>query len=260
MNNFTNKTFHEDNLSLMKRMPDSFIDLIYCDILYGTGRDFGNYKDIKADRNIVNNFYIPRFKEMYRLLKDTGSIYIHCDWRINHWIRCILDDIFGYDNFRNEIIWCYRWGSRHKKSWNKKHDNILFYSKSKKWIFNSNNIRENYAKNSGMSTDIKYNKSYNINGALPRDIIEIEIINSMSKERIGYNTQKPKALLERIIKASSNKDDMVADFFCGSGTTLAVAKELNRKYVGCDIEEKAVEITNQRLELSKPEPQMGLFE
>ena len=238
---FINKIFCEDNSLLMKRMPDNFIDLIYCDILYGTGRNFDDYQDIKADRNIINNFYIPRFQEMHRILKDTGSIYIHCDWRINHWIRLILDEIFGYDNFRNEIIWEYGLGGSGSKQFSKKHDNIYFYTKSMNYNFN-----------------LQYEKatSEKMKGLMKKmiDVWKIPTINNMSKERIGYISQKPKILLKRIIKASSNKNDIVADFFCGSGTTLMAAKDLSRNYIGCDISEKAVEITNERLNEIKIRP------
>ena len=238
---FINKIFCEDNSLLMKRMPDNFIDLIYCDILYGTGRNFDDYQDIKADRNIINNFYIPRFQEMHRILKDTGSIYIHCDWRINHWIRLILDEIFGYDNFRNEIIWEYGLGGSGSKQFSKKHDNIYFYTKSINYNFN-----------------LQYEKatSEKMKGLMKKmiDVWKIPTINNMSKERIGYISQKPKILLKRIIKASSNKNDIVADFFCGSGTTLMAAKDLSRNYIGCDISEKAVEITNERLNEIKIRP------
>ena len=96
-----------DNLELLAELKNSTVDLIYCDILYGTGRKFKDYQDLKPKREVIEEHYIPRIKEMHRVLKDTGSIYLQMDTRINHWLRCILDDVFGYDNFRNEISWCY---------------------------------------------------------------------------------------------------------------------------------------------------------
>ncbi|MFA7204507.1 MAG: DNA methyltransferase [Candidatus Caldatribacteriota bacterium] len=114
-----------DNLELMQQMPDNYIDLIYCDILYGTGRNFKDFQDLKADKQIIDEFYVSRIKEMYRILNDMGSIYLHMDWRISHWIRLILDDVFGYKNFRNEIIWSYKSGGASKKKFSSKHDNIL---------------------------------------------------------------------------------------------------------------------------------------
>ena len=102
-----------DNLELMAEMKDNSVDLIYCDILYGTGRKFKDYQDLKPKREIIEEHYIPRIKEMHRILKDTGSIYLQMDSKINHWIRCVLDDVFGYDKFVNEIIWNYKTGEEH---------------------------------------------------------------------------------------------------------------------------------------------------
>ena len=108
MNIEMNKIHCCDNLELMSKIEDNTIDLIYSDVLYGTGKNFGDYQDLKLERKIIEEHYIPRIKKMHRILKDTRSIYIHCDWRINHWIRCIMDDVFSYNNFRNEIVWGYR--------------------------------------------------------------------------------------------------------------------------------------------------------
>ena len=125
-----------DNLELMKTIEDNTVDLIYCDILYGTGRKFKDYQDLKPIRSEIEAHYTPRIKEMYRILKPTGSIYLQMDTKINHWIRCILDDIFGYDNFRNEIVWDYGGQSR-KSDISNKHDLIIRYTKSAKFIYNT---------------------------------------------------------------------------------------------------------------------------
>jgi len=125
-----------DNLELMAEIQDSTVDLIYCDILYGTGRKFKDYQDLKPKRKVIEEHYIPRIKEMHRILKPTGSIYLQMDTKINHWMRCILDDVFGYDNFLNEIAWWYKTGGSSKRKFSEKHDLILFYSKSKKYKFN----------------------------------------------------------------------------------------------------------------------------
>ncbi len=232
------KLYNCDNLELLKTLSDGCIDLIYCDILYGTGRNFGDYQDLKPERQAIENHYIPRLQEMHRVLKDTGSIYIHCDWRINHWIRLIMDDIFGYDNFRNEIIWKYGLGGSSNKQFAKKHDNILFYSKANTYIFN-----------------LQYEKatSNKMKGQMKKmtDVWDIPNINNMAKERVNYSTQKPKRLLESIINASSNKGDIIADFYMGSGTTGEVALELGRRFIGCDISEKACQITKERIEKYK---------
>jgi site-specific DNA-methyltransferase (adenine-specific) len=224
-----------DNLELLKELPDNHIDLIYSDILYGTGRNFGDYQDLKPNKEIIYKHYEPRIKEMYRVLKETGTIYLQMDYRINHWIRCILDDIFGYDNFRNEIVWKYGLGRSSDKQFGKRHDTILWYSKSSSFMYNKQ-LEE--ATSQRMQGEYK-NMS---------DVwVDIPAINNMAKERIGYSTQKPKALIERIIKASSNENDLVADFYVGSGTTVEVCKDLNRNFIGCDISEKAIEISKQRI-------------
>ena len=263
-----------DNLELMKQIPNNYIDLIYCDILYGTGRKFDDFQDLKPDREIIEDFYIPRIEEMYRILKNTGSIYLHMDWRINHWIRCIMDDIFGYDNFKNEIVWSYkRWSSPANK-YQSTHDTILFYSKTNRNVFNEQYVmteRLMSAYKQGYNTNTTKNGKRQIiitdknkvkhmdltkfdnvifkepKGTLVSDVWEIPILASNSKERVGYKTQKPKKLIERIIKTSSNPGDIVADFFCGSGTTGVVAKELGRNYILCDINPKAIKISEQRL-------------
>jgi DNA modification methylase len=246
-----------DNLALMSKIKDNTIDLIYCDILYGTGRKFADYQDLKPKREVIEEHYIPRIKEMHRILKDTGSIYLQMDTRINHWLRCILDDVFGYDNFLNEIIWCYKSGASSKNKWSSKHDNILFYSKTKQYkkietreTELSEGTKKGYPNGSklGFFYQTQNGKKYKINAyAKVRDWIEISQVNWKDKESFSYDTQKPKALLERIIKASSNEGDLVADFYGGSFTTAEVCKDLNRNFIGCDISEKAVNIGLSRI-------------
>ena len=127
---------HCDNLSLMKDLTDNSIDLIYCDILYGTGRNFSDYQDLKPIRSVIEEHYTIRLKEMYRVLKPTGTIYLQMDTRINHWIRCLMDDIFGYNNFKNEIVWNYGGQSRSSDISNK-HDIILRYTKTNNFTYNT---------------------------------------------------------------------------------------------------------------------------
>ena len=119
-----------DNLDLLKSHPSESVDLIYCDILYGTGRNFGDYQDLKPIRSEIENHYLPRLIEMKRVLKQNGSIYLQMDCKISHWMRILMDEVFGYDNFRNEIVWCYAGGGIPKNNYPKKHDVILFYTKS----------------------------------------------------------------------------------------------------------------------------------
>jgi DNA modification methylase len=244
-----------DNLELMAEMQDNTVDLIYCDILYGTGRKFKDYQDLKPKREVIDKHYIPRIKEMHRILKDTGSIYLHMDTRINHWLRCILDDIFGYDNFVNDIIFKdIKSYSKNKKGYQKEYSNILFYKKTNKIIFNGYitsvceaTIKRRKYKHtlkgySGKEQD-NTNKLTKMGGDL---FIDINRLSGISKEINGYATQKPKSLIERIIKASSNEGDLVADFYAGSFTTAEVCKDLNRNFIGCDISEKAVAIGLER--------------
>ena len=240
-----------DNLELMAEMQDNTVDLIYCDILYGTGRKFKDYQDLKPKRKVIEEHYIPRIKEMHRILKDTGSIYLQMDTKINHWMRCILDDIFGYNNFVNEIIWKYKTGGASKKYFPRKHDNILFYSKTKNYTFNKltdkNYIKHKYGF-ANLETGEDVNGFYYL--TTMQDVWSVPIIRTVKdkidKENLGYDTQKPKALIERIIKASSNEGDLVADFYAGSFTTAEVCNELNRNFIGCDISEKAVAIGLER--------------
>jgi DNA modification methylase len=247
--------FCSDNLELMKTIESNTIDLIYCDILYGTGRKFADYQDLKPIRSEIEAHYIPRINEMHRILKDTGSIYLQMDTKINHWIRCVMDDIFGYDNFVNEIIWCYTMPNNNKRRFNAKHDNIFSYSKTKDYTFNwqsvltdyseSSKERGKYGSNSMMGkADSPLSKN---GGKIMEDWMVIHTLKGNSKEYVKYPTQKPKALIERIIKASSNEGDLVADFYLGSGTTAEVCKDLNRNFIGCDINPRAVEITLKRL-------------
>jgi len=254
-----------DNLELMAEMQDNTVDLIYCDILYGTGRKFKDYQDLKPKREIIEEHYIPRLKEMHRILKDTGSIYLQMDTRINHWLRCILDDVFGYVNFIDVIIYQYSHGGN-SKYFLKRYDTILFYSKNNKPAFNK--IRGEKYKwiNEGVKKELNnynneklpYPKKFidrinsfrigktnllSVNGGFLKNVWNIK---TERKVKRLYDTQKPKALIERIIKASSNEGDLVADFYGGSFTTAEVCKDLNRNFIGCDISEKAVAIGLER--------------
>jgi len=227
--------YHCDNLELLKKLPVNYIDLIYCDILYNTGRKFADYDDNLGTPQEAIDWYKPRILEMQRVLKNSGSIYIHCDYRLVHYLKVLMDEIFGYNNFINEIIWKYGLGGSGKKSFSKKHDNILFYTKGKDYTFN---LQFEEATSNKMKGQMKK----------MIDVWDIPNINNMAKERIGYGTQKPAELLYNIISASSNEGDIVADFFMGSGTTAEQAIELKRRFIGCDINENACKITKERLE------------
>ena len=273
-----NKAYCMDNLELMEQMEDESVDLIYCDILYGTGRNFGDYQDIKAEKETIFEFYKYRIEEMYRILQKNGVIVLQCDYRINHWIRNMLDDVFGYDNFVNEVVWWYKkFSQNNDRTYLTNHDYLIIYAKNKDYTFNTqyviNEDKEKrmkkgyfncgggrylvydfekfnkFAEGKGISEekikDKTDDKPYTRVDDVFRDIM---FINSQSKERVGYETQKPKELVGRIIKTFSNKGDIVADFFCGSGTTGVVAKELGRNYIMCDVSPKAVEISEMRVQ------------
>lgn len=249
-----------DNMQLLKSQPNESVDLIYSDILYGTGRNFGEYQDLKPKQDVIESHYLPRLIEMKRVLKQNGSIYLQMDTRINHWMRILMDKVFGYDNFQNEIVWAYRTQGFSRSKWSEKHDVVLFYSKSKAFTFNLEDVRENEIgestqkrwhkeiKEFGMIPTKKNGKTYwNSPYSPPRDWIDMNALPQAHTERNGYPTQKPKELIKRFVLASSNEGDVVADYYLGSGTTAEVCKELNRNFIGCDIGQKAIEITKQRL-------------
>jgi DNA modification methylase len=239
-----------DNLELLKELPDSHINLIYCDILYGTGRNFGDYIDLKPNRQVIEEHYLPRLLEMRRVLQNTGLIYLQMDTRINHWIRCLMDDVFGYGNFRREIVWCYSSGGISKTDFPQKHDVILKYSKSNNYFYVPE--LKNYSDKTLERGLTKCKGDYKLseNGTPVVDWWNdiIPLLSPTCYERTGYATQKPKKLLERIISTSSKSGDLVSDFYMGSGTTGEMALELGRKFIGCDISQKACEITKNRLE------------
>jgi DNA modification methylase len=246
-----NKILHGDNLNVMQTLPDKTVDLAYADILFGTGKKFkdksGNlqFEDLKPNKQIIEGFYIPRFEQIYRLLKPTGQIYIHCDYRVVHWIRCILDDIFGYNNFHNEIIWYYNSAPRRKGSFSNRHDIILRYSKSDNFIFNEDSVREPYS----LSAPRGYEKEkyYHPKGKVMSDVWQINMLGQNDKtERVGYQTQKPLELMNIIIKSSSNIGDLCFDPFCGSGSFCLAAKSLGRNYLGIDNSKIAIEKCKER--------------
>lgn len=234
----------QDNLTFLKTVESESVDLIYSDILYGTGRKFSDYQDLKPDKKIIEEHYIPRIKEMYRVLKSTGTIYLQMDTKINHWIRCIMDDIFGYDNFRNEIIWYYNTAPRKKLDFGKRHDIILRYTKSDNYKFNP--IREPYSLTAPRGYEKE--KYYHPEGKVIGDVWQMNILGQNDKkERVGYDTQKPIDLVKRIIQASSDENDLVADFYAGSHTTGVAALSLNREYIACDINPKSLQMAEKRL-------------
>ena len=201
-------------------------------------------------------YMAQRIVEMHRVLKDTGSLYLHCDPTASHYLKVVLDEIFGKNNFRNEIIWCYRGGGSPKKDFGRRHDVIFRYSKTDDYTFIADNVRIPYqAGGLGRTDDAMWGKHKGTDkvykphplGKIPEDWWMMNVLNANDPERTGYPTQKPLALLHKIIKASSNEGDIVMDPFCGCATTCVAAQQLNRKWIGIDIETQAVDILIERL-------------
>ncbi len=203
-----------------------------------------------------------RLRLMRDLLADDGSIYVHCDWRVSGYLRLVMDEVFGKENFLNEIVWKYSGGASSDRFFARKHDTIFFYAKNKGYVFNqqfdefSQGTLDRFNKVDADGRRYKLNKMadgrvyktyMNENGKPAIDVFEYNIVVSSHSEAANYPTQKPEALLERIIKASSNEGDLVADFFCGSGTTMAVAEKLGRKWIGADLGKFGIHTTRKRM-------------
>jgi len=249
-----------------KHIPDNSVDLIYIDppffsskayeVIFGDAKERRMFEDRwKGKVGFYVDWMIPRLTQMQRILTSTGSIYVHLDWHAVHYIKIAMDNIFGYDNFLNDIVWHYRRWSGEAKRFQKMHDTILFYAKENgKQKFNilyTPYTEKSLARKQHYHTRIKgddvYVTSISPKGVRENDVWTIPLINSQAKERLGYPTQKPESLLKRIIEASSDPNDIVADFFCGCGTTLAVAQQLGRRWVGCDVSPTALRLVKQRL-------------
>jgi site-specific DNA-methyltransferase (adenine-specific) len=215
--------------------------------------EFSHSKAMKA----YVTYMTQRVIEMHRILKEDGSFYLHCDPTASHYLKVLLDNIFGRLNFRNEVIWAYRGAGYPKRDFGRRHDVILRYSKGKTYNFNLDNVREPYAEttkqrfkhhigNKRKHKDFGIQKLHPL-GKQPDDWWQIQPIAPSAKERTGYPTQKPLALLNRIIKASSQEGDLVLDPFCGCATTCVAAQQLNRKWIGIDIEKQAASVLIDRL-------------
>jgi DNA modification methylase len=241
-----NRLFLGDNLHVMRQLPTESIDLIYIDPPFFSGKQ---YKVIFGDQNELRSFsdiwgggmpsYLiwlnARLYEMKRLLKKTGSIYVHCDWHASHYIKVEMDKLFGRECFLNDVAWLYGLGGSSNRYWPRKHDSLLWYSRvANGHYFEADKIPATSARMAGQLKKAP-------------DFWDIPTINNMAKERIGYPTQKPEALLERIIGSSAPKGAVVADFFVGGGTTAAVAQRLGRRWIACDQSRVAVTITADRL-------------
>ena len=276
-----------ENKAVIKSLLSKFsnkISLIYIDPPFATGGDFNLKIQIGENGKFIDEIaYVDKWKKglesylsflqerlvlMKDLLISSGSIYVHLDWHISHYVKLIMDEIFGIDNFRNEIVWAYPAASaKTRKFFIRSYDSILFYTKSKKYVFNddpniymeySNRVKKALKKDEhgifyyrgGSHNGKKLSRKVYVKqeGIFPRDVWnDIPYIRANVNEYQGFSTQKPERLLKRIILASSNENDLVADFFCGSGTTLSVAEKLDRRWIGCDSNYHAIHMSKKRI-------------
>ena len=258
------RAHHADNLDFLQALPPESADFVYLDPPYFTGRrrsrpgasrSFSDTWSGGLDQYLA--FLEPRLAACGRLLKPTGSICAHLDWHATHYVKVLMDRVFGPENFLNEIIWSYRTGGTSPRWFPRKHDTLLIYARRLgRHTFHP--IRAGSYRTDGLNRD-QDGKPYkntrrgrlyfNARGPLVTDVWEIPFLSTVSDERTGYPTQKPVALLRRLLLAFTNPDDLVIDPFCGSGTTLVAAAQLGRRTLGCDIIPEAVRLTNQRLDV-----------
>lgn len=194
-----------------------------------------------------------RLLELHRVLKPTGSLYLHCDPTASHYLKVLLDTIFGARHYRNEIVWSYKTGGASRRHFAKKHDILLFYSKTEQYVFHLQKEKSYMMHHYGFKkSEFLRDERGQYTWVYMKDVWEIPSIGSADSQRLGYPTQKPEALLERILLASSSEGDVVLDPFCGCGTTLAVAQRLGRKWLGIDINYLGIAYQTYRLESAFP--------
>lgn len=266
---FKLKVVFGDNLEVLQSVPDGAADLIYIDPPFNTGK-VQSRTQLKTERSqdgdrigfkgqayrteVVGKkafedqfddfiaFILPRLEEGYRVLSPSGTLYFHIDYREVHYCKIVLDQIFGRDQFLNEVIWAYDYGGRPKNRWPAKHDNILVYVKDRDaYTFNTEEIDRIPYMAPGLVGEEKAKR-----GKLPTDTWWHTIVSPTGKEKTGYPTQKPLGILRRIIQASSNPGDLVLDFFAGSGTTGVAAVELGRRALLIDDNPEAIEVMKSR--------------
>ena len=269
MSKKTNRVIHGDNLSILQSIPDASVQLIYVDPPFNTGRsqtrgtsitrrtEEGNRVGFKGKKyEIVREtvlsyddefadywaFLEPRLEQAWRVLNETGTLYLHLDYREAHYAKVLLDALFGRECFLNEIIWAYDYGGKAKSRWPAKHDTILVYVKNpESYYFNNEEVdREPYMA-PGLVTPEKVER-----GKLPTDVWWHTIVSPTGTEKTGYPTQKPLGILRRVIQASSKPGDVVLDFFAGSGTTGAAASELGRNFILIDQNPEAIQVMKER--------------
>lgn len=263
-----------DNLAVMAALLPEYegrINLIYADPPFFTNRRFParvgrgedsrkpqewqlaeGYPDSWRSLDDYLDMLYPRLAIMHRLLASNGTLYLHLDWHASAYARLLLDEIFGFERMLNEIAWIYHGPSPIRSAFNRKHDTILVYTKSEQYTFNVDAVRQPYnpvtVRTFASSPKAGFGKIPDLErGKVPEDWWYFPVVARLHNERTGYPTQKPAALLERILLASSNPGDLVADFFCGSGTTPVTSAHLGRRYIAADSAWRAVHTTYARL-------------
>jgi len=239
---------------VLRQLPDGAVDLIYIDPPFGTEAEQVMARK-KGDETVSTMSYSdrhddylaflkPHLSEAKRLLKETGTLYLHLDYRWVHYAKVMCDDVFGRANFLNEVIWAYDFGGRGKRCWPKKHDNILVYSREpSNHVFNWDDIdRIPY-----MAPGLQKDEARAEEGKVPTDVWWMSIVGTSAKERTGYPNQKPVKLVERAVLASSPPGGLVIDFFAGSGTTGEAARKHGRKFILIDSNPQAIEVMKARL-------------
>lgn len=259
---------HGDSLSLAQEWPAGTAACVYIDPPFGTGivrRGRGHdYRDVNDDPETFVRWLSPWLVASRSALSESGSLFVHLDYRAVHYVKVELDRLFGRARMVNEIVWCYSVGGKSRRGFGRKHDTILWYARGKEWAFYPDAVRierragshmrvviDEHGRSVQEKTDRKTGRVYRYPvaaGKIPEDWwSDIETLNHSDRERTGWPSQKPERLVERILRATTVERDLVADWFCGSGTTAAVAQRLRRGFVTGDREARAVELAKQRL-------------
>ena len=257
------RLINADAATALRRVDDGALAAIYVDPPFGTGvvqRGRAHaYADRADDPDAFVAWIAPVFAECRRALADTGSLFVHLDYRAVHYVKVALDRLFGRERFVNEIVWCYAVGGKSRRGFARKHDTILWYARGDTWAFYPDAIRVPRRGGSHMrlvggvqeKTDKKTGRVYRYPvaaGKIPEDWwTDVETLNHSDKERTGWPSQKPERLIERIVTAVTRPGDLVGDWFAGSGTTAAVAQRLGRRFVTVDREREAVVVCAARL-------------
>ncbi len=283
---FTGRLIHGENAGVMAAMLPEYegkIDLVYADPPFLSGKAYSarvgrdedsrrpsewntieGYSDAWPDGAAYLDMLYPRLKLMHKLLSPSGTLYLHLDWHASAYARVMLDEIFGPKRLLNEIIWTYHGPSPIRTAFKRKHDTILVYTKSSRYRFNADAVRVAYDPNTvktfASSPKAGFGRKPDLErGKVPEDWWYFPVIARLHSERTGYPTQKPEALLERILLASTNPEDLVLDPFCGSGTTAAVASRLGRRWIACDANSLAVHTSYRRLLLAESASPFSLW-